>query len=55
MVKKLNKYAVKHKINTTDINSDNFTSLLVTFLVENSSENTEKIAKFFNILLIFSL
>ena len=31
MVKKLNKYAVKHKINTTNINSDTFTSLPVAF------------------------
>ena len=55
MVKKLNKYAVKHKINTININSDTFTSLPVAFLVENNTENTEKIAKLFNILLNFLL
>ena len=47
MVKKLNKYAVKHKINRININSYTFTSLPVAFLVENSTENTEKNCKVF--------
>ena len=55
MVEKLNKYAAKHKMNTTNINSDTFKSLPVAFFVENSTENTEKFAQFFNILLNFSL
>ena len=55
IVQKLHKYDWKHKINSLKIDSDNFTKLPVTFLVENNNENRVKLAKFFNILLNFSL
>ena len=55
IVQKLHKYDWKHKINSLKIDSDNFTKLPVTFLVENNTENRVKFAKFFNILLNFSL
>ena len=55
MVQKLHKYDWKHKINTLKVNSDNFTKLPATFLGENNNENQVKFAKFFNILLNFSL
>ena len=55
IVQKLHKYDWKHKINALKIDSDNFTKLPVTFLVENNNENRVKFAKFFNILLNFSL
>ena len=55
IVQKLHKYDWKHKINSLEIDSDNFTKLPVTFLVENNNENRVKFAKFFNILLNFSL
>ena len=55
MVQKLHKYDWKHKINTSKIDSDNFTKLPVTFLGENNNENQVKFAKFFSILLNFSL
>ena len=55
MVQKLHKYDWKHKINTLKVNSDNFSKLPVTFLGENNNENQVKFAKFFNILLNFSL
>ena len=50
IVRKLHKYDWKHKINSLEIDSDNFTKLPVTFLVENNNENRVKFAKFFNIL-----
>ena len=52
IVHKLHKYDWKHKINSLEIDSDNFSKLPVTFLVENNNENRVKFAKFFNILLI---
>ena len=55
IVQKLHKYDWKHKINSLEIDWDNFTKLPVTFLVENNNENRVKFAKFFNILLNFSL
>ena len=55
IVQKLHKYDWKHKINALKIDSNNFTELPVTFLVENNNENQVKFAKFFNILLNFSL
>ena len=55
MVQKLHKYDWKHKINTSKIDSDNFTKLPATFLGENNNENQVKFATFFNILLNFSL
>ena len=55
IVQKLHKYDWKHKINTLKIDSDNFTKLPANFLGENDNENQVKFAKFFNILLIFSL
>ena len=55
IVQKLHKYDWKHKKNSLEIDSDNFTKLPVTFLVENNHENRVKFAKFLNILLNFSL
>ena len=55
MVQKLHKYDSKHKIDTSKIDSDNFTKLPATFLGENNNENQVKFAKFFNILLNFLL
>ena len=55
IVHKIHKDDWKHKINSLKIDSDNFTKLPVTFLVENNTENRVKFAKFFNILLNFSL
>ena len=55
IVQKLNKYAGKHKINTSRINSDNFTKLQATFLGENNTENGAKFVKFFNNFLNFLL
>ena len=50
---KIKKYATKHEINTIKVNSDNFTNLPVTFLVENYIENTKKFAMFFQYFVEF--
>ena len=44
IVQKLHKYDWKHKVNTSKIDSDNFTKLPATFLGENNNENQVKFA-----------